>query len=990
MNHDELLRIIAQAAKDGVTSLDLSNKGLTELPPEIGKLTHLKNLNLINNHLTTLPPEIGNLGSLENLRLGQNRISQLPEEFRQLIQLKHLDLVSNQLTVFPHELTSLINLTNLFLSANRLITIPPDIKNLTKLRTLYLDSNQICTLPPEIGELKSVEYLILVANQLASLPDEITKLSKLKKLNVKGNPLPIPFEILATTDNSDQIILYYMQHRLSETSHVKALTRESISQEELCQFLREIAQDTTQTLLDLSNKGLTVIPPEIGELTHVTELNLSHNQLTALPKEIARLTKLIRLDLRYNHFTVFPEEICNLPNLTVLHLGANQITTLPPTIEHLKNLKRLKLWNNQLSSIPLWLCKLTNLRELSLLSNHLSTIPREIYELTNLQRLLLGDNPLPIPPEILKLSMEPAKILNYYFQHIEGQKKPLHEAKVLIVGQGAVGKTSLIKRLLEDKFDPHEIKTDGIAINHWHININDTQIQLNVWDFGGQEIMHATHQFFLTKRSLYLLVLDSRLDEKENRVEYWLKIVQSFGGDSPVIVVCNKNDEHDLELDWRGLQNKYPAIKAFAKKVSCKTGDGITELRELIGREAGQLEHIHDELILPWFAVKTQLEEMQRDYIAYSDYQKMCAAENIADDLSQQTLLGFLHDLGIVLHFHDHPILEDTNVLNPEWVTRGVYQILNSNELFQRKGELERTALDRILDPQAYPRHKHQFILDMMRKFELCFDFAEYAGQRFLVPDLLAKEEPYTGDWEGSLGFQYHYDILPGSVISRFMVRMHAYIYKKTYWRNGVVLISEDSHNKALVKADSEDKKIFISVTGKPETRHTFLAIIRADFRKIHATIPKLVVKEKVPVPGHLHVVVDYEHLLTLEELDEESFIPEGLREKVSVRELLHGIAGSAGVSPASSQTETFAPPFPSWEGLGVGSSEIRLNQQITELRQRWDWLSEKLSRLEREKILETRVDEKLRIENSIAELTAEREHVEQRLNELEAKPHSI
>ncbi len=100
--------------------------------------------------------------------------------------------------------------------------------------------------------------------------------------------------------------------------------------------------------------------------------------------------------------------------------------------------------------------------------------------------------------------------------------------------------------------------------------------------------MHATHQFFLTKRSLYLLVLDSRLDEKENRVEYWLKIIQSFGGDSPIIVVCNKNDEHDLELDWRGLQNKYPAIKAFAKKVSCKTGDGIAELRELIGRETGQ------------------------------------------------------------------------------------------------------------------------------------------------------------------------------------------------------------------------------------------------------------------------------------------------------------------------------------------------------------------------------------------------------------------
>lgn len=73
-----------------------------------------------------------------------------------------------------------------------------------------------------------------------------------------------------------------------------------------------------------------------------------------------------------------------------------------------------------------------------------------------------------------------------------------------------------------------------------------------------------------------------------------------------------------------------------------------------------------------------------------------------------------------------------------------------------------------------------------------------------------------------------------------------------------------------------------------------------------------------------------------------------------------------------------------------MGSSELRLNQQITELHQRWELLSAKLSRLEREIILETRVDEKLRLEKQIEELTAEREHVEQRLNELEAKHHSI
>ena len=60
--------------------------------------------------------------------------------------------------------------------------------------------------------------------------------------------------------------------------------------------------------------------------------------------------------------------------------------------------------------------------------------------------------------------------------------------------------------------------------------------------------MHATHQFFLTRRSVYILVLDSRLNQEENRVEYWLKIIQSFGGESPVLIVGNKvTDQHPLE-----------------------------------------------------------------------------------------------------------------------------------------------------------------------------------------------------------------------------------------------------------------------------------------------------------------------------------------------------------------------------------------------------------------------------------------------------------
>ena len=730
MTRDELLRLIDQAADEGWTALDLSNQGLTELPPEIGKLT-----------------------SLGNLRLGRNQLSSLPYEFRQLTNLKTLDLTSNQFSEFPSEITELSNLTGLYFSANRLTTLPPEIRKFTKLKRFFLDANQLTTLPPEIGELTNLTTLILNVNQLTTLPPEIKKIPNLRHLNFKNNPLPLPYEIMESKDEAHQIIRYYFQYDATKNKAIDTQKWYDFSKGNHIQELLEDAARNHVKYLDLSNKGLTILPPEIGKLTDLTELILSFNDLTTLPKEIQNLKKLKKLDLRFNQITEFPPEIGGLTSLTKLHLGANQLTILPVNLEKLTSLKVLKLWYNNLKTFPLEICELKNLTALSIPCNQFTTIPKEILTLKNLTGLDLKGNPLPIPPEILDRYDQPQKILNYYFQHVEKPKKPINEAKVIIVGQGAVGKTTLVKRLLEDEFNPYETKTDGIAIKQWHVKLDETDIRLNLWDFGGQEIMHATHQFFLTKRSLYLLVLDSRLDEQENRVEYWLKMIQSFGGDSPILVVCNKCDEHDLELNWKGLQDKYPTIRAFARQVSCKTGAGIAELRNLIEQEAGQLPHIHDELILSWFAVKTELEEMQEDYISYNRYRQICAEQAVDDELSQQTLLGFLHDLGIVLHFHDHHILEDTNVLNPEWVTRGVYQLLNSNELFQSKGELERSALDRILDTHSYPRAKHQFILDMMRKFELCFDFAEYAGQRFLVPDLLSKEEPYTGDWKKAWAF---------------------------------------------------------------------------------------------------------------------------------------------------------------------------------------------------------------------------------------------
>ena len=734
------------------------------------------------------------------------------------------------------------NWTELDLSGLGLTTLPPEIGKLHKLLGLNLGGNQLISIPPEIGKLNKLLGLNLGGNQLVSIPPEIGELQNLQKLALWGNQL-------------------------------------------------------------------TTIPPEIGRIQNLQKLVLWGNQLISIPPEIGNLQNLKELDLGSNQLTNLPLEIGKLKNLQKLSLNNNRLMILPQEIGHLQNLQTLCLENNQLTTLPLEIGNLQKLWLLNLYENQFTMLSVEMEKLKNLEFLELHGNPfgVGIPRENLDKNDSPQTIINYYLEHKKGKEegkiRSINEAKLILVGQGGVGKTSLVNMLLYDKFNPDETKTPGIAINKWHLDVDGEDIQLNIWDFGGQEIMHATHQFFMTKRSVYIIVLDARQGENEGRLEYWLRLIKSYGADSPIIVVCNKCEQHKIDLNWTGLKNKYPNIKGFVKEMSCKTGAGIDEAKELIKKATAGLDHIYDQLLNTWFEVKENLENMRKnfeaDFLPCSDYHKLCKDKKIDSEISRKTLLGFLHDLGIVLCYQDDPRLELMFVLNPQWVTEGVYQVLNSHELFHTKGVLEvgtlHTILNRLNKPgeERYPRDKHLFIIDMMRKFELCFDFVETRDTKFLIPDLLSRDEPYAGEWNDSLAFQYHYDVLPPSVISRFIVRMHKNISKSTYWRTGVVLM--DGGNKALVKADIVDRKIFISVIGSQNTRRDFLSKIRGQFESIHGTITGIKAEEKVPIPGHPEAPpISYQFLLRLEQKGIERYIFPNVEDEIRVPRLLDSIESKA------------------------------------------------------------------------------------------------
>lgn len=591
-------------------------------------------------------------------------------------------------------------------------------------------------------------------------------------------------------------------------------------------------------------------------------INLYLNKIGTknIPPSIFLFNHLETLYLVKNGYEKFPVKITKIHKLKHLSLAFNDINTIPRDILNLSNLETLDLWDNKLSVLPTFVLDLPNLKDLS-----------------------LNVNPLETPP--IEIARKGIDAVREYFKSLEeGERLPLNEVKVLLVGDGGAGKTSLVKQLLGQKFNKNESQTHGINIRDWRVQEDSKSINVHFWDFGGQEIMHATHQFFLSKRSLYVLVLDGR---KEEDAEYWLKHIESFGGDSPILVVLNKMDENPgFEVNRRFLKDKYKGIKGF-HRISCKKSKGIDEFSKKLSKELSKVEILETTWAKSWFDVKTKLQKMTDNFISYDEYKGICENENINEKEGQDTLVDFLNDLGVILHFEDFKLL-DTHVLEPKWVTQAVYKIINSEKLAKGKGVLKLSSLDQILRKKRktdfhYPRDRHPYIVELMKKFELCYEIDE---QTVLIPDLLEVAEPKI-DFDDSdcLRFLIEYDFLPKSVVPRFIVKMHKDIKGQLRWRTGVVMEDKAFDSTALIKADERDKKIYIYVNG--EQRRDYFSVIRHAFLTINNSFEKLQFVEKVPMQDEPSITVSYQHLTRLEKMGVEKYIPDGSEKAYKIKDLL-------------------------------------------------------------------------------------------------------
>ncbi|MCS3685284.1 leucine-rich repeat domain-containing protein [Salinibacter ruber] len=824
-----------------LTRLDLVGNQITDVGP-LGDLTNLTRLNLVGNQIADVKP-LGDLTNLMRLNLGANQIMDV-KPLGGLTDLLELYLTENQITdIGPLE--GLTDLTELNLRANQIVDIGP-LEGLTDLKKLDLVGNQITDVGP-LGDLTNLTRLDLGDNQITDVRP-LGDLTDLMSLNLRANQIADIGPLEGLTDLTE---LNLQANQIVDIGPLEGLT------------------DLTR--LNLGGNQIADVKP-LGDLTNLTRLNLGGNQITDV-RPLGDLTDLMSLNLRANKIVdVGPLE--GLTDLTILYLGGNQITDIGPLLS-LTDFDLLDLRENEISHLSdRWF-------EATLDLKWESKFPGGIA----VDGIYLEGNPLEYPPpEILK---EGEDAIHSYRASLAGERHPLNEVRMLLVGDGAAGKTSLMKRLLGEPFDEDQSQTHGINIRRWDVELPSSNgmtdsdaLRAHLWDFGGQEIMHATHQFFLSKRSLYIVVLDGRRDEQP---EYWLKHVQNFGGDSPILVVLNKKDENrGHDINRKSLLRKYPNIVDFYP-LSCKTDYGLKDLEAEIKDTLAGLNMRRMPFAENWGRVKAGLADMETDYIRLEDFREMCREEGITDRHAQRTLLSFLDRLGVVLHFEDFE-LPDTHVLNPEWLTNAVYDVINHPMVAENGGEL---ALEDVPDILDVPRGEQRFVIGMMKKFELCYELDD---GRVLIPDLLPKQEPdHPFDLTEAPHYFVDYDFLPPSLFPRFVVQSYQEIQNpEMLWRTGVVLWDPTFDARALVSVDEEDRKLSIWVEGDRERE--YFATLRKRLRDLHAEFDELGEDAMVPLPKDSGEAVAYEALLGHEDEGRPEYFHGKTRESYDVAELLNGI----------------------------------------------------------------------------------------------------
>lgn len=597
-------------------------------------------------------------------------------------------------------------------------------------------------------------------------------------------------------------------------------------------------------ILNLNNTGLIEIPLDLAYMPWLKQIFLCHNRITKLSnlENLNKLEKLIAFNNRINSLS----GIEKLTNLNRLDLSDNSITNID-NLSFLPNLTELYLSRNPIKNVGNIQNTNPNLTDIFLDETGISSILGfEEFLKRGLNCSITGfqdvKNPIylkgcPLSEGLIVLIRQGTEhILNFIADSKEQGEDSIFEARLFILGEAGVGKTTLARKIVDVNSEMPDEKDDTTIGIHITTKVfmqqseHKPEFRMNIWDFGGQEIYHSTHQLFLSNRSLYVIVGNGR--QEDDPELYWLPIQKMLAKDSPVLILVNKRGELRHKIPINQLKSRFQNLQGEIALLNLNEDkDSILEFTDSLEYYIRRLPQFQRGEKLPrkWIGIRESLSKLNRNYISIIEFNLICDEHGIKDNGKQKFILEYLNDIGAILYFNI-TYLDKLVILNTAWLTNAIYKVFNHTEQRNKNGRFTQEDIELVWNTDDYLIYKDEILL-IMEHFDLCYRIGS-SNLEYVVPKLVQVDQPININWkqEGVLRIRYEYDVMPKGILQRLIVRKNNLLASnKNVWQYGCLFNYLDA--EALVLLESQNK---IIISAKGENRSNLFNILCVEIDQIN------------------------------------------------------------------------------------------------------------------------------------------------------------
>ena len=577
----------------------------------------------------------------------------------------------------------------------------------------------------------------------------------------------------------------------------------------------------------------------LQNLTNLKVLNLDNNRISEIEK-LKKLKNLKSLSIRHNHISSIPNTL-KLPNLVTVFLGYNPIKMIS-SLSFFPRVEVIELCGLKIEDLSL--IDINSRRKFQVFWNEQHIIngqlPRESDRSKDYSYITIeGEttykyqkgihvknchNLKKPAPEWVMLGPE---MVREYFRAIEAQgEEVMNEVKVLLIGDGGAGKTSLAYRLTKpnEELPKEEQRTRGVDIYDWKYQRNKKSHLIHIWDFGGQVMYDMVHQYFYSQRALYILMDSSRsgANEHDSRLNQLLQSAELFGRNSQMIMIQNEHTGHEKKMDFTVLKKNYPFLTDYCK-VNLSTKEGLDELKTILKKHIDKIPGMGVVMPKLWMRVRKEIQKLtnRQSTLELKKFREICTKNGITNEKGQNILSRYFHQLGVFLHFQGNPssALAKLIILNREWATKASYKVFDSSSVMNAnpKGTFRLEHLAEFWPEKEFSDF-HSELLDLMKQFEICFELR--STKKYLVPRMMDKipDVDYCQSEEHPLKFYYEYTFMPEGLLNRLSVRLHEMIGGTNgdlVWSDGVVFQEKGLTAELREIRQPDTNRIQIKVVGK-------------------------------------------------------------------------------------------------------------------------------------------------------------------------------